>query len=162
MSSKPANFEVYFSTTKIQDVLCPLCGAKRFQVQSRQNGEWDVSCKGKKFQKYDEEMKYMRWTHNFCPWNMRLSKGDFVRAAIAKSDAAAKEAIKLRERQRGKSEQQLEKKRGRPTAAEREARDLLLQVSHLGRDAGEEVSVSHSDIGSSSVSTLDGRAGQQE
>jgi len=44
----------------------------------------------------------MEWKENFCPWTIRLGKGDFVRAAIAKADFLAKQGVAYREAKRGR------------------------------------------------------------
>src|SRR5690242_18315861 len=112
MPRLPPDFDVYFSNTKIQNVLCPLCGSKSFRVTKRHNQEFDIDCRGRKVQQYNKEFAVFEWRNNFCPWTVRLSKSDFVRAGIAKADHQAKQAIADREYRRKKVNARAERERG--------------------------------------------------
>lgn len=89
--------DVFFSVAPIH---CPLCGGKRFTVEKRTNLELSVYCKGKKQYVYIPAILKHVWTPIACPWGITLSKGDIVRAAIAKGDEDARKRADHRKESR--------------------------------------------------------------
>jgi hypothetical protein len=83
MPSTDVNFSV-------AAIYCPVCGSKKFTIDKRLNLAITVTCKGKKEYVYIPALVKHIYVPIHCPWGITLSKGDIVRAAIAKGDEDAK------------------------------------------------------------------------